>query len=62
MSDASSEVFAYADRLVAELAALDPIFATTAGVPGHDHELPDFSTDGLRQRSEHAFSAMIAVD
>ena len=27
-----------------------------------DHELPDFSTDGLRQRSEHAFSAMIAVD
>jgi len=62
VSDASSEVFAYADRLVAELAALDPIFATTAGVPGHDHELPDFSTDGLRQRSEHAFSAMIAVD
>ena len=40
---ARSPLFEFADRLVDELAARDPLFATNAGVPGFDDQLPDFS-------------------
>ena len=35
------------DGHLAEYAALDPIFATAAGIPGHEAELPDLSPDWL---------------
>ena len=40
-------VDARTDAYVEELAALDPLTATYAGVPGHDHRLPDLSPAGL---------------
>ncbi|MGA2123385.1 MAG: DUF885 domain-containing protein [Acidimicrobiales bacterium] len=46
MSDFRSEVFAYADEVVERYAALDPLFATEAGVAGYDEYLPDFSPEG----------------
>ena len=38
---------ALADSYVDEIAALDPLLATYAGIPGHDHEMPDLSPAGL---------------
>lgn len=35
----------FAEDYVVELAALDPIVATFMGVPGHEHELPEFTTE-----------------
>ncbi|MDX5318093.1 MAG: DUF885 domain-containing protein [Actinomycetes bacterium] len=34
------------------MAALDPIGATSLGLPGHDHELPDFSPQGAEARAD----------
>ncbi len=42
---ARSPLFVFADRLVDELAARDPLFATMAGVAGYDDQLPDFSVE-----------------
>jgi len=49
-SDHSRPVDAIADRYVEEAAALDPLLATYAGIPGHDDRLPDFSPDGFAAR------------
>ena len=48
MADPSelSPVYAIASRYVDEIAALNPIAATSMGVPGHDDELPDLSPAG----------------
>ncbi|WP_436699460.1 DUF885 domain-containing protein [Nocardioides sp. BYT-33-1] len=40
------------DRFVEDLAALDPLTATYAGIPGHDGELPDLSPDGFAATEE----------
>ena len=40
-------VDARTDQFVEDLAALDPLTATFAGIAGHDHEWPDLSPDGL---------------
>ncbi|PZC48447.1 MAG: Uncharacterized conserved protein, DUF885 familyt [Chloroflexi bacterium] len=37
----------YVDRV----AALDPLAATSMGVPGHDHEVTDYSPDGAQARA-----------
>ncbi|MBS4751605.1 DUF885 domain-containing protein [Nocardioides sp. zg-ZUI104] len=41
------EVDLRSERFVEDLAALDPLAATFAGIAGHDHELPDLSPDGF---------------
>src|SRR5205807_10183382 len=41
-----------ADKYVDRLAALDPCTATVAGVPGHDHEMTDYSPAGIAERVE----------
>ena len=43
-----------ADGYLDEQIALDPLLATYKGVPGHDHELTDFSPDGLAERDSLA--------
>ncbi len=48
----SSPAFEIADRYVDEIAALDPITATSLGVPGHERELTDFSPDGVAAIAE----------
>lgn len=45
-----SEVFDIADRYCTQLGALDPCSATYAGIPGHDHEMTDFSPGGAQAR------------
>lgn len=45
-------VDARTDRFVEDLAALDPLTATYAGIPGHDGELPDLSPDGFAANEE----------
>lgn len=41
---------ALAEQYVERYAALDPIGATFEGIPGHDHELTDYSPDGVAER------------
>ena len=41
-----------ADDYVERAAALDPVAATYAGVPGHDERLPDLTRDGYDARAE----------
>lgn len=41
-----SEMFGFADRFVDKRVALDPIEATSLGVPGFDHLFPDYSPAG----------------
>jgi uncharacterized protein (DUF885 family) len=38
-----SAIFAFANDVVEQDAAFDPLFATEAGIPGYDDQLPDFS-------------------
>ncbi len=49
---ASTPTDAVADAYVERLAALDPLTATELGLPGHDHELPDLSPDGIAAQTE----------
>ena len=61
-------VDARTDQFVEEYAALDPIAATFAGIPGHEGELPDMSPDGysageeLHRRALADVSALSATD
>lgn len=49
---AASAVDALAEDYLAALVELDPLMATTAGIPGYDHLYPDLSPDGHAARSE----------
>jgi len=55
---APSAVYALCDRYVEESAALDPVSATSRGVAGHDHEMTDYSPDGIAARAAHARSVL----
>ena len=56
-----SAVFDLADRYVSELAALDPVTAAARGVPGHDHEMTDYSPAGLSARANHLRDTLAAL-
>ncbi len=62
MTALRSPLFAFADRLVDELAARDPLFATMAGVPGYDDRLPDFSLEHQRDDERLLEEFVTAVD
>ena len=51
-----------ADDFVERSATLHPVLATFAGIAGHDHKLPDMSTDGYRERAELNRSTLAAVN
>lgn len=58
-------VDARSDQFVEDYAALDPITATSVGIAGHDHELPDLSPDGFAAREEltrRAHAEVAALD
>jgi len=57
-----SPLFAFADRVVDEQAALDPCAATARGIPGHDHLLTDWSPDGHAARANHTRRARATLD
>ena len=48
----ASAVYALSDRFIEQLAALDPGMATALGIPGHDHEMTDFSPAGHDARGQ----------
>ena len=50
----ATRIDAIAESYVEKLIALDPVEATTMGLPGHDDELPDLSPDGHLARVEAA--------
>ena len=45
---------ALADEYVELSARLDPFLATSLGVPGHDHEVTDFSPAAVAERTDAA--------
>src|SRR5580658_9604499 len=51
-----------AAEYVERAAALDPCYATYAGIAGHDHELPDLSGDGFAGRAGLDRSTLAALD
>ena len=51
-----------AAEYVERAAALDPCFATNAGIAGHDHELTDLSADGFAGRAGLDRSTLTALD
>jgi uncharacterized protein (DUF885 family) len=51
-----------AEQYVERAAALDPYYATYAGIAGHDHELPDLSADGFAGRAGLDRSTLAALD
>jgi uncharacterized protein (DUF885 family) len=55
-------VYEIADRYVEEIARLDPCTATYAGIPGHDHEMTDFSPAGNAARVALARDTIAALD
>ncbi len=59
---ARSALFAFADRLVDELASRDPLFATMAGVAGYDDQLPDFSLEHQADDERMLRASLLAVD
>src|SRR5262245_44600889 len=58
----ASEVFDISDAYVEQLAVLDPCTATYAGIPGHDHELTDYSPAGVAARVQLARDTIAALD
>ena len=50
-----------ADRYLDELCALDPALATSLGLPGHDHELPDYSPDASTERATLARRTLVEL-
>ncbi len=57
-----SEVFDIADHYVDKLGALDPCSATYAGIPGHDHEMTDFSPVGVAERIDLVLETLNALE
>ena len=58
----ASPVYALADAYVERFAALDPLAATGEGITGHDHEMTDYSPDGIDERAEHDRATLRALD
>ena len=57
-----SPVYELADAYVERFAALDPLAATGEGITGHDHEMTDYSPDGIDARAEHHRATLRALD
>jgi uncharacterized protein (DUF885 family) len=58
----ATAVDAIADAYVTTTAALDPIEATVLGIPGHDHEMTDFSPAGHEARADAARAVLRELD
>jgi uncharacterized protein (DUF885 family) len=56
-----SAIFAFANTVVDEDAAFDPLFATGAGIPGFDDQLPDFSPDRVVREIDLVRSHLAAL-
>ncbi len=61
-SEPTRPVDAIADQYVVDAVALDPVLATYAGIPGHDHRLPDLSPEGFSAREALDRQALAAAN
>ncbi|MGD9932952.1 MAG: DUF885 domain-containing protein [Dehalococcoidia bacterium] len=57
-----SPVYSIASDFVDRYAALDPIGATGMGVAGHDHEMTDFSPEGITAEERLLRSTLASLD
>jgi uncharacterized protein (DUF885 family) len=57
-----SRVYEIASEYVDRAAALHPLGATSMGVPGHDHEMTDFSPHGEEERAAFEGEMLSALD
>ena len=57
-----SPFFALGDKAIALLAAADPIFATSVGVAGYDHLLPDYSANARNRFTNTLLPLLIEID
>ena len=57
-----SPVYELADRYVERFAALDPIAASGEGIAGHDHEMTDWSPQGIAERADHDRATLRELD
>ena len=56
-----SQIFDIADRYVEKVAEMSPFSATYMGVPGHDHEMDDFSPEAAEAEAERDRSTLIEL-
>lgn len=61
MAEQPSEVFSIAGHYIDAMAALDPFSATGMGVPGHDHEVTDFSPEAQAERAALSRSTLATL-
>ncbi len=61
MTTTPSPIYSLADRYVAESCALDPIKATSVGVPGYDDRLTDHSPEGVEARAALDRDTLVAL-
>lgn len=52
MTRPPTPIDAVADAFVVDYATLDPIVATSLGIPGHDHRIGDYSPEGAQERAD----------
>ncbi len=57
-----STVYTIADRLVSDLARLDPVLATMSGVAGHDAEMSDYSPEGAEAMRDLGRATLTELD
>lgn len=57
-----TEVFELADRIVTEQAIADPVFATAAGIAGHDTRLTDYSPPAAALRADQVRGWLVDLD
>ena len=57
-----SQIFDIADRYVEKVAELSPFSATYMGVPGHDHEMNDFSPEAAEAEAERDRSTLAELE
>ena len=56
-----SQIFDIADRYVEKVAEMSPFSATYMGVPGHDHEMNDFSPEAAAAEADRDRSTLIEL-
>ena len=57
-----SQIFDIADRYVEKVAEMSPFSATYMGVPGHDHEMNDFSPEAAAAEAERDRSTLTKLE
>jgi uncharacterized protein (DUF885 family) len=56
-----SPLFAFADRFVEQQAARDPILATGLGIAGHDHLLPEFTSERWQDDADFTEASLVTL-